>query len=113
MNQKTTRKISAAGIGRSLMYILLMLAVLGAAWYLVPARVQYHLCEQYSFSAPGEETAVYLAVIVPRNGPYQQVENVQVTWEGEGQKSEMPSVDVFELTGTIPAGETRTAIIVV
>ena len=111
MNQKATRKISAAGIGRSLLYILLMLAVLGAAWYLVPARVQYHLMEQYSFSAPGEETRVYLAAILPKDGPYQQVRNVQVSWEGEQEIIPHPAVDVHELTGTIPAGETRTAII--
>jgi hypothetical protein len=96
---------------RSFLYIVLMLTALAVGWFVIPASVHYHLTERYMFSSPQQDAAIYLAVIVPKTGAYQTVENTHVIWNGIQEQISYPSLDVLKFQGAIRSGETQEATI--
>jgi hypothetical protein len=98
-------------IVRSLLYIFVMLTFLAIGWFVIPTSVQYHLTERYAFTSLQQDATIYLAVIVPKTGPYQTVENIHIIWNGTQEQISYPSVDVLKFRGAIRAGETQIATI--
>jgi hypothetical protein len=88
-----------------------MLAVLAVGWFVIPASVHYHLTERYLFSSSPQDATIYLAVIVPKTGAYQTVENTHVTWNGTQEQVSYPSFDALIFQGTIRPGETQEATV--
>jgi len=77
---------------------LIIFVVLGA-FFCLPANIHYHVTERYVFSREGEETPVYLGVMLPKSGPYQWVGNVEVFWDGVQANFNYGFVDVVKLSG--------------
>jgi len=77
---------------------LIIFIILGAFFWL-PANIHYHVTEKYTFSGGAIDTPVYLGVILPKSGPYQQVENVQISWDGVWQEEDFGFVDAAKLSG--------------
>ena len=98
-------------IARKCLYGVLMIAIFAAGWFVVPGSVHYHLIEHYVFSASQQNATIYLAVIVPKNGAYQTVQNMQVIWDGIQEQVSSPAIDTWKFQGAIPAHETREAVI--
>ncbi|MGE5224257.1 MAG: transglutaminase-like domain-containing protein [Omnitrophica WOR_2 bacterium] len=98
-------------VARSLIYIIVMVIALGSAWFFTPATVHYHITENYEFSSAIQDATVYLAIIIPKTGPYQIVENTRVIWGGNQENISYPFLDVVKMHGSIKAEETLTATI--
>ena len=96
-------------IARILIYILLLITVLLVGWYGLPASVHYHLTESYVFSTSQGYASLALAVLLPKSGAYQSVDNVQVTWDGLLERVAYPALDVYKLQGRVSPAEPRTA----
>jgi transglutaminase-like putative cysteine protease len=88
-----------------------MLAALAVGWFVIPASVDYHFTEHYVFSSPKQAATISLAVIVPKTGPYQTVENIHAVWNGTRGQISYPAVDVLKFQGKIGSGETQEATI--
>jgi len=99
-------------IGASIIFCLVVIvAAILAGYFLIPSNVHYHISEQYQFFTQDKETSVYLGVMVPKSGPYQIVENVEIAWSGEYVIEEHAFIDVFKLTGEIKNSEIYEAMI--
>ena len=98
-------------IGRSGLYLVVLAAALGLGWWITPTSVHYRLTEHFVFSSPQQDASVYLAVILPKNGAYQTVENMRIDWDGTQEQVSHPSLDVVKLQGDIQSGETLAAAI--
>lgn len=79
---------------------LIVFVVLGT-FFCLPANIRYHVTERYIFSNESENSSVYLGVMLPNNGPYQWVGNVEVSWEGVQAIFNYGFVDVVKLSGEI------------
>jgi hypothetical protein len=92
-------KIKVKKIRRVLIYcVLLAIGPLGA--FLLPATsVCYRIVERYAFTARRPGVGVHLAVMLPKNGPYQTIEKVAVNWPGDDRRIAHQSVDVILLDG--------------
>jgi len=96
----------------SLLYILKIVLCLGliifivlGAFFQLSANVHYHVAESYTFSGGDIDTPVYLGVILPKSGPYQQIENVHISWDGALQKDAFDFVDAVKLSGVKRTGK--------
>ncbi len=94
---------------KGIMVVLLaeMLAVF--VWFCIPTSVHYHVQETYSFQSKNKDGEVKLAIMIPKSGPYQEVQNVTVFSIGTETRESYPSVDVVKLTGHIKANEKKVA----
>ena len=102
----------------SLLYILRIVLCLGliifivlGAFFQLSANVHYHVTENYTFSGGDIDTPVYLGVMLPKSGPYQQVGDFQITWDGALQKDAFSFVDAVKLTGMKRTGKDLVATI--
>ena len=77
---------------------LLGVIVLGA-FFCLPANIHYHVTEKYGFSGIGEDAPVYFGVMLPKSGPYQSIENVDIVWAGDIQEDDHDFVDVIKFYG--------------
>ena len=98
------------GVRGILCFGLICLVVLGA-FFCLPANVQYHVTERYIFSGEGENTQVYLGVMLPQSGPYQWVENIEISWDGVKREENYGFVDVIKLSGEKSSQESLDAAI--
>jgi len=78
---------------------LLCFMIVGAYLWM-PANVYYHVTERYIFSNLGDDTQIYLGVLLPKSGPYQWVKNYEINWDGTQQLESYDSVDVVKLSGS-------------
>ena len=86
------------GLGGILFLAIISFAVLGS-FFLLPANIHYHVTERYVFSGMGEDTPFYLGIMLPKSGPYQMVENIEVLWGGVQQVDRYGFVDILKLSG--------------
>ena len=82
---------------------LIIFIVLGA-FFQLSANVHYHVAERYTFSGGEKDSQIYLGVMLPKSGPYQQVENVRTSWDGALQKDAFIFVDTVKLSGKNQTG---------
>lgn len=100
---------------RAVIWILLSVMVLAVvaigALYWLPASVDYTIKEQYTFSAADEEAGVYLAVLLPRSGVYQDVIVSSVQWSGTVSHDYERYVEVVRFEGQAKKGISQDAIV--
>ena len=87
--------------------VVLVLAVL-TAFFVLPATVRYEVSEHYLFSADGPDVPVYLAVMLPRDGPYQDIADFGVAGDSRVGVENWGPVDVLlmeALTGLDSSNE--------
>ena len=77
-----------------------------------PASTHYHIREAYSFRAGDKDAGIRLAVMIPTTGPYQEVRNVVISWDGTEARESQGSVEVVKLMGQIKAGQEKIGTIV-
>jgi hypothetical protein len=80
-------------------------------WLYLPGSTHYHLQETYSFRAGDQAAEVRLAVMIPTSGPYQEVKNVVISWDGTAATESHPPVEVVKLAGHIQARAEKTATV--
>jgi len=74
------------------------IVVLGS-FFLLPANLHYHVTERFIFTGADEDAWVYFGLILPKSGPYQSVENVEIFWNGIQQKEDYGFVDTIKFAG--------------
>jgi hypothetical protein len=89
---------------------LIALAIFGA-FFVLPARQNYHIRESFVFSDSLETSDVFLGVLVPKSGPYQSVSPITIQWPGDYQIENHEFVDAIRFSGTITPGESKSVII--
>jgi hypothetical protein len=57
------------------------------SFLLLPAHLHYHIEEKYKFSVQEGDAAVHLGLIIPQTGSYQEVKNINLTWDGEQERT--------------------------
>jgi hypothetical protein len=97
-------------IGVILCGVVLVIITFGS-FLLLPAKVHYHVEENYLFSVIEDEATIYLGVLIPTNGPYQEVNNIHISWDGLLERENNQAVEVIKLTGTLAKGSDQEAII--
>jgi len=58
---------------RLVVYTVLLFLAVFSAFFILPATVRYEVVEFYTFSADRPDVPLYLAVMLPGNGPYQTI----------------------------------------
>lgn len=96
---------------RMLVYVVVLFSAMIGALYGLPATARYRVVEQYQFAAATESGDVALGVLAPQSGPYQHVSAVDVAWNGEIAREWAPNLEILMLSGTFPAGTTKTATV--
>ena len=87
------------GLRLVLCFGVIVFVVVGS-FFLLPTSIYYHVSEKYYFSGDDEGSLVFLAVMLPKNGPYQSVKNLEISWNGSVQNEEYDgSVNIVKLSG--------------
>lgn len=108
------RPRSLAAMHRTLTAVIfsLLTGVLAiVVWFYAPGSMCYRLQETYLFRAGDRDAKVRLAVMVPKSGSYQEVNNLKISWVGSTAMDAYTQVDVVKLEGSVSAGEEKTAIV--
>ena len=87
------------GLRLVLCFGVIVFVVVGS-FFLLPTSIYYHVSEKYYFAGDDEGSLVFLAVMLPKSGPYQSVKNLEILWSGSVQIEEYDGlVDVVRLSG--------------
>jgi hypothetical protein len=86
-------------------------AVSFASTFLAPSSQHYTITETYLVSVRGPDTNVHLGIIIPKDGPYQEVELVSVAWSGGFTRESSAVADVIKLGGEAKRGHQTEAVI--
>jgi hypothetical protein len=108
---KMKPRLLLTNLGRGLLYGIALVSALAVAWFAIPASVHYQITERFVFYATKPDTAVSLAVIVPKTGAYQIVKLGEVRWDGTQEQMTTDAVDVLKFQGLVEAGVTKEASI--
>jgi len=81
------------------LYTALLIILPAGVFFVAPAEIQYQVTERYTFSADQTGMKINLAVMIPRDNPYQQVNSLEITWDGEVSREVFGEVEVIKLTG--------------
>jgi len=96
---------------KRVLFALLTPFLLGLVWFYVPASTHYHIEETYSFQSTENDAQVRLAVMLPKSGPYQDIDSSVLSWEGDETRESHGSVDVLKFTDHIEAGHKKVATV--
>ena len=96
---------------KRILFALLTPFLLGYVWFCIPASTHYHIEETYSFQTTDQDAKIRLAIMLPKSGPYQNVADLRVSWEGNETRESHGSVDVVKLTGYIEATHKKVATV--
>ncbi|MCP4143133.1 MAG: transglutaminase domain-containing protein [Chloroflexi bacterium] len=86
------------GLGGIICLGLIVFVVLGG-FFLLPANIYHHVTERYIFSGRGGNTSLYLGVMLPKSGPYQDVKNLEILWDGFQDIQDHGFVDIIKFSG--------------
>ena len=107
---KFSNRYLRGGFGLILCAITLVAVTFGS-FFLLPVHLHYHVEERYLLSTSEDDATVYLGVLIPQSGPYQEIKNINISWEGIQERESKQSVEVIKLAGKLPAGGNQEAII--
>jgi len=82
---------------RSVMYIVLLITIPGALFFLLPTHLEYQVIERYTFSSDQDGNQFSVAVLLPLSGAYQEINNVQIAWPGEVLRRQYDEVELVIL----------------
>jgi len=86
----------------------LVAVVLSLFW--IPGEIHYMITETYTFTT-AESTRVYLSVLLPTSGNYQEVLTPEITWPGSWTTEPVESMEVVRFESDLAVGETAEAVI--
>jgi len=98
------RWLSWTGVG----IVTLLAVVLSAFWF--PGDIYYVVTETYSFNA-SESAKIYLAVLLPTSGHYQEVLEPEITWQGSWNSEIDGNLEIVWFEADLEAGDTAEAVI--
>ncbi len=104
-------KMSLRGVLKRLVTLALVALLVIAGWLWLPTTVRYHVTERYRFRATDADSQVFLGIMLPRSGPYQRVEDLAISWDGNQSLDERPEIDVAKLAGDVRHTEAKLAVI--
>jgi transglutaminase-like putative cysteine protease len=107
-SQSTTTNILKKYISRGVTLILCIAIIavsLFSAYLWLPASIHYHVVEKHSIPILHEPTSIKFGIILPQTGPYQTIENVNVEWNGDLEKTPYTYVDAYRLWGGAKEGQ--------
>lgn len=82
------------GILRLSIYTMILALAVLVAFFVLPATVRYEVKERYLFLADSPDVPVYLAVMLPRDGPYQTISDFGMTGDSRAGVQNWGPVDV-------------------
>ncbi|MFC1922951.1 transglutaminase family protein [Chloroflexota bacterium] len=91
--------------------LTLLVVVTYGSFLLLPAQLHYHIEEKYLFSIEEGNAAVNLGILIPKSGPYQEVKNIKISWDGFQERENRPYVELIKLSGVLSDGEDQEAIV--
>ena len=84
------------GVSLIVLLVILSITVLVAySWF--PAKIHYEIKETFLISQDGDEANIYLGIIVPKSGPYQTVQNLNIVWYGNQERNALAYADTIRL----------------
>lgn len=90
--------------------VLCSLLVVIGVFFFLPDHIEYRITETYKFQGDSG-VEVNLGVLLPRDGPYQQVKDFQIAGTANHQTIEHPDLLEKRFHGVIPAEEELTVTI--
>lgn len=82
---------------RAVIYaVTISLGALGI-FYFIPAEVDYHVTETFTFTENQAGEEIFLAVMLPKNNAYQSVDGLKITWPGDISREDHGAVEVIKL----------------
>ncbi len=107
LSPEASRRLRLVNLAALIVVIPLTLA----AFFLVPAHVSYRVSQHYRFSADSAGTLLRLAVLIPRDGPYQRIDRLDVQWPGRFRRFPHGEADVIRFQDSLSAGEQQSATV--
>ena len=90
---------------RAVIYSAFLTTISVVAFFILPAKVQYHVTEKYAFSANQMGKKIKLAVMLPKDNAYQAIDNLEIRWGGDISGADYEEVKVIKLSGHSDHGE--------
>lgn len=88
----------------------LVVVAVGALYWL-PASVDYTITEQYSFETAEDDASIFLGVLLPKSGPYQEVIVSEISWDGTVSREYAHYIDVVKFEGEMAGDSERDAVV--
>ena len=104
-NYQSLNSIHLLLILRIVLCLGLIIVIVLGAFFQLSASVHYHVVEKFTFSGGDTDSSIFLGVMLPKSGPYQQIENVYISWDGSLQKDTLGFMDAVKLSGVKPTGK--------
>ena len=86
---------------RVVIFMALITLVPIGTFFLLPAKVQYQVTEKYTFSTEQTGQKIKLAVMLPKDNAYQDIENIEIKWDGDIERENYEEVQVVRLESEI------------
>lgn len=85
-----------SGVSLIILLVILSITVLVAySWF--PAKIHYQIKKNFRISQDGDAANIYFGIIVPKSGPYQTVQNMNIVWNGSQERNALAYVDTIRL----------------
>lgn len=65
---------------------------------------KFNVNEEYRFDIK-QDTNISLAVLLPKNGPYQKIDNIKIDWEGDYEIVQYDNLQAIRITGKVKENE--------
>lgn len=87
---------------RTIIYAIVLIIILlyPIFFRLLGLPVKYKFVEEYNFKV-NEPTGLKMAVILPSDGPYQEITNVDISWEGDTEIIDHGTARVVRISGKL------------
>ena len=79
-----------------LLCLSILVIVTFGSYLLLPAHLHYQIEEKYQFSIEEGDAVVWLGVLIPRSGPYQEVKNIKISWGGVQKRENRQFLEVIK-----------------
>jgi len=86
---------------RVVIFMALITLVPIGTFFLLPAKVQYQVTEKYTFSTEQTGQKVKLAVMLPKDNAYQDIENIEIEWDGDIARENYEEIEVVRFESEI------------
>ncbi len=95
-SNKMMKRYIISGVILIILLVILSITVL-VAYSWLPAKIHYEIKKTFLISQDGDEANIYLGIIVPKSGPYQTVQNLNIVWYGNQERNALAYADTIRL----------------
>jgi hypothetical protein len=96
----------------SLLFCLFLLSATAlGAYTILPARVNYHVQKDFIISQDVGNARIYLGLLLPKTGSYQEVKNLSIQWDGSQETSSRAYVDLLKLWDEMYGEDEKMAVV--